>query len=82
VRVKPFQGVIAVVAVYDSLDAGGSGVLKVPNADGNPRPQGAVSHDAVPRQRLFRRIHGQFCPFCRGSIPPEFIFCIHCGRDV
>ena len=29
-----------------------------------------------------RRIDGRFCPFCAGTIPEEFVFCTHCGRDV
>jgi hypothetical protein len=29
-----------------------------------------------------RRIGGRFCPFCAGTIPQEFVFCTHCGRDV
>jgi hypothetical protein len=33
-------------------------------------------------QRAPRRIKGRFCPFCTGTIPAEFVFCIHCGRDV
>ena len=28
------------------------------------------------------RIKGQFCPFCGGRIPREFIICPNCGKDV
>ena len=24
----------------------------------------------------------KFCPFCGGHIPPDFVFCPNCGRDV
>ena len=36
----------------------------------------------VDGQRPPGRIKGQFCPFCRGSIPHDFVFCSNCGRDV
>lgn len=47
----------------------------------------AGGHWADPRERAHcrrhrRRIKGQYCPFCGGEIPHDFVICLNCGKDV